>query len=443
MCGIFGIINKEEAPFDYSTFCVLGINNDSRGGDSCGVFMDGEVEYGVDKEKLFADFIYKSTLVQTTDTCKIALGHCRKASVGNISLATAQPVCIYNKDNKIEFVVIHNGTIHNYLDLAKKYIPEIDITGLTDSQVMARIFYYKGFDVLGEYCGGAVFVVVDYRKGEPRVYFFKGSSPKNSYAKEFTEERPFFISKSDNELVFSSIRTYLEVLRPNNELRTIAPNTLIGLKEGKLYRLREFDRKACYQDKPVKYANYYGYSGYSGYSDDDDDEVTVFTTCHTSRQDQETNRYLVGNKLINGKFWMGKYGTLWVNKPQNSYVSEMWFFYGIAIPTEEAYNLILRMYKKFDLDDPELFIECYENIIRYLSFDQLYYFDKSLVKATSATSFENYNGEFQMIGCPTVRNINHGKITSYKGCQGKYPELTQYPTVDIKNIKKIWRPLMK
>ena len=53
MCGIFGIINKVEAPFDYSTFCVLGINNDSRGGDSCGVFIDQEVEYGVDKEKLF------------------------------------------------------------------------------------------------------------------------------------------------------------------------------------------------------------------------------------------------------------------------------------------------------------------------------------------------------------------------------------------------------
>ena len=436
MCGIFGIINKEEAPFDYSTFCVLGINNDSRGGDSCGVFMDGEVEYGVDKDKLFANFIYNSALVQTVETCKIALGHCRKASVGNISLATAQPVCIYNENNEIDFVLIHNGTIHNYESLAKKYIPNIDIKGLTDSQVMARIFYHTGYDALGEYCGGAVFVMVDYRKGEPRVYFFKGSSPKNSYAKEFTEERPFFISRSETEIVFSSIRTYLEVLRPNNELHTIAPNTLIGCKEGKLYRLKEYDRKTCYQDKPVKYVSYY--------RDDYDDEPNLFTTCHSARCDLETNRYMIGNKLVNGKFWMGKYGTLWANKPQHLYGGgEMWFFHGIAIPTEESYNLITKMYRKFDLDDPELFIECYENIIRYLSFDQLYYFDKLLVKATSATSFENFTGTFQMIGNTTVRNIEHGVVISYKGCQGQYPELTEYPRVDIKAIKKIWRPLMK
>ena len=39
MCGIAGIINKTPREFDYSTFCTLGIANDARGGDSCGVFM--------------------------------------------------------------------------------------------------------------------------------------------------------------------------------------------------------------------------------------------------------------------------------------------------------------------------------------------------------------------------------------------------------------------
>lgn len=51
MCGIFSIINSKPRKFDYTTFCVLGVNNDSRGGDSCGVFIDGLWEVGVDKKE--------------------------------------------------------------------------------------------------------------------------------------------------------------------------------------------------------------------------------------------------------------------------------------------------------------------------------------------------------------------------------------------------------
>jgi len=433
-CGIFGIINKAEVPFDYSTFCVLGINNDSRGGDSCGVFIDGQVEYGVDKNKLFKNFIYDSVLVQTTETCEIALGHCRKASVGKISAETAQPVCICNSKKEIEFVVMHNGTIHNYEELAKKYIPEINIKEMTDSQVMAQIFYRKGYDVLGEYRGGAVFVIVDYRKGEPRVYLWKGWSPKNQWQKDFIEERPLFISRSEDELVFSSIRDYLEVLRPDNVLQTIAANVLVGYKEGKLYRLKEFDRSKCYQEKPVTYANYYK----------DYDNDTVFSNpCRTITVDPNKGLYLIDKKPLNGKFWMSRYGSIWVNKPD--YVTtaiEMWFFHGIAIPKEESYNLINRMYKKFDLDDPELFIECFENIIRFLSYDQLYAFKNKKVKAVSPTVWEEYTGEYQMIGQTQVRNYKDGVELNCTLCGGRYPEF-KIPNVDVKTIKKIWRPLMK
>ena len=41
MCGLFGLVGKHSRSFDYSTFCTLGIANDSRGGDSCGIFIDG------------------------------------------------------------------------------------------------------------------------------------------------------------------------------------------------------------------------------------------------------------------------------------------------------------------------------------------------------------------------------------------------------------------
>ena len=122
MCGIFGQISVKAKAFNKRAFCTMGVRNDSRGGDSCGIFIDGNVEYGIDKQKLFINFFRDSKLLEYTTTCKIALGHCRKASVGKVGLETAQPVVIYNDQNKIEFVVIHNGTIYNYEELAKKYL---------------------------------------------------------------------------------------------------------------------------------------------------------------------------------------------------------------------------------------------------------------------------------------------------------------------------------
>ena len=71
-CGIFGIINKKPTRFNKTAFNILGINNDSRGGDSCGIFIDGEVEYGVNDKKLYSSFFKKSNLINNTKKCTIA-----------------------------------------------------------------------------------------------------------------------------------------------------------------------------------------------------------------------------------------------------------------------------------------------------------------------------------------------------------------------------------
>ena len=82
MCGIFGIITPKPRKFDLRAFCVLGVNNDSRGGDSCGVFIDKKYEYGVNEFKFFYNFFPRSKVLNSVTKCQVALGHCRKASVG-------------------------------------------------------------------------------------------------------------------------------------------------------------------------------------------------------------------------------------------------------------------------------------------------------------------------------------------------------------------------
>ena len=207
MCGLFGVITTKPTKLTKTIFNVLGVENDTRGGDSCGIFIDGQVEYGVNENKYYSNFFKNSKLLKATKKCSIALGHCRKASVGVINETTAQPIVLTNDDGKVEFVVMHNGTIYNYKELARKYIPEIDITGLTDSQVMARIFYYKGYDVLNEYYGGAVFVIVDYRENKPKILLWKGASKQNSACLNKTEERPFKFTVSNDKFIFSSLGT--------------------------------------------------------------------------------------------------------------------------------------------------------------------------------------------------------------------------------------------
>ena len=103
MCGIFGIITPKPRKFDLRAFCVLGVNNDSRGGDSCGVFIDKKYEYGVNEFKFFYNFFPRSKVLNSVTKCQVALGHCRKASVGAINAATAQPVVIKDGNGAVSY----------------------------------------------------------------------------------------------------------------------------------------------------------------------------------------------------------------------------------------------------------------------------------------------------------------------------------------------------
>lgn len=255
MCGIFGTINsKKPKRFKYTAFASLGIINDSRGGDSCGVFIDGKYEYGVYGKKLFKDFMTESKILEEFrgKDVSVAIGHCRKASVGAVNEANAQPVIIKDENGNPEFVLIHNGTIKNHEELAKKYIPEVDTKDMTDSQIMARIFHKAGYDVLSEYYGGGIFFIVDYRSGKPVCRFFQGYSKQTEYVKDLTQERPFYFSYRDGTFIFSSIYSMLAANCPGAQLWEPAPNTLYSYSEHGLVAEKEYPRDKVAQTMPYK-----------------------------------------------------------------------------------------------------------------------------------------------------------------------------------------------
>ena len=328
MCGIAGIVNKMPRAFDYSAFCVLGIANDSRGGDSCGVFIDGKYEYGVDKNKYFSSYFLKSDLLDNTDKASIALLHCRKASVGTISEKTAQPVIIKDEYGNVEYVLMHNGTIHNYKELAKKYIPDIDITEMTDSQVMANIFYNVGYEPLNEYNGSAVFAIVDYRGYSPKVLLFKGASKKTKYVKDIEEERPLFycVDKLKRELIFSSIGVHLVALRKDCDTYSLKENALFEFNGKGLSVVKYYSRENAWQQKEYFY-DYYGTSSCSSivppvYMSNESPFITI---------NLEDNTYSFRGKLLHGKVYLSGYGKIENHAKKSPKNYEMFFFNGVAL----------------------------------------------------------------------------------------------------------------
>lgn len=376
MCGIFGIITPKPRKFDLRAFCVLGVNNDSRGGDSCGVFIDKKYEYGVNEFKFFYNFFPRSKVLSSVTKCQVALGHCRKASVGAINAATAQPVVIKDGNGEVQFTLIHNGTILNYLELAKKYIPNVDTKDMTDSQVMAHIFYHTGYKVLGEYLGAGAFVMVDYRKGEPEVFFFKGESKPSQYAAVPQIERPLFCTYSSTEFIFSSIMDYLKALRPGREVFTLPANKLLTLKDGKLYTLKEYDRSKLWQTRSFSsYANTnYSYSSTIDHvcniikrgSEDSFLQSNFGTNYHWDEvvDMDENGVYMIGDERAHGLFWVDAMGNIEKRKVVGTI--QVAFWKGVLLKNISCYSFLAKFAKDMEASHDELILAM-PDLVHFLS----------------------------------------------------------------------------
>ena len=244
MCGIAGYIGNN---FNKYKFNILGLYNDSRGGDSCGVVTSNgnniDVYYGHDKTKLYKNFVELGGLKDANlESPNFALLHCRKASVGGISLATAQPVVIRDENGEIIFSMIHNGTLINYKELAIKYDVDFMLSE-TDSQIFCKTVFKAGYNILSEYDGAGAFVFWDKRDGVDTIKMFKGASLFYENDTTLYVERPLFCINDKNSLWFSSMEESLEFINDTNaKIEPVKHNTLITIKNGKIIGEDKIDR---------------------------------------------------------------------------------------------------------------------------------------------------------------------------------------------------------
>lgn len=285
-CGLFGWLGEFTEDLSKDKVNILGIINDSRGGDSCGIASDGLLYKGEGQSREFEDFLYKNNYNKPVIIPSL-IGHTRKASVGARNSNNIHPFGFGYLKNKhkivdrdkvvnknfeyFEFIGAHNGTLHNYEDLAKEFNvslttkqDKITRTKIDSEILLECIYNSKSFDPLSKYIGAAALVWQDLN--EPNVvYMFRGASSIYQNSATTSDERPLFVYKqSDNSMYYSSIRNSLLMISDMDEENVVEidENTVYKITNGDFENAEKtlIDRSSCYQKV---YATYSSYSNYN------------------------------------------------------------------------------------------------------------------------------------------------------------------------------------
>lgn len=252
MCGIFGFSLKENYNADnyLHKAHILGLYNMTRGTDSAGVYYGGELKKSIYD---YGDLIAIKKYQFNSFGSSIFIGHTRKSSVGAINEKNAHPFMINDR-----YVQVHNGTLKNHFDLAKKY--GIDIKKMhVDSEILAACIEQEGFDVLSEYDGAAAIAATFLDEDDEVLYLFKGGEV-NIQGVEI-EERPLYALPQEEGIYFSSIYNSLSFINSDElkyKIEEVPINRVVKIKNGKvdLSYKNKVVRVPYYEPKPVHTNNY-------------------------------------------------------------------------------------------------------------------------------------------------------------------------------------------
>lgn len=268
MCGIFGHITKNVNSLSIPEVNMLGIINVERGRNSCGLTYDGEIFLGLDKDKIYTDFIKKRVI--KPKSFPTIFGHTRNSSVGTVNIYNTHPFGFGELENgSFEFIGCHNGTLKNYEELAEKYGVNINeaykpngenyttTRKKIDSEILLEILYKtKSYKVLSDYIGGAA-LAWTWCAQPNKMYLWSGASKQWDSSKEMIEERPLCIyQRNKNSTFFSSIEESLHALG-GNETNTfqIDFNTVYIITDGDFKNAEKIpvSRRHATQNEVINY----------------------------------------------------------------------------------------------------------------------------------------------------------------------------------------------
>lgn len=363
-CGIFAWVGKDIKYFRRDLFNILGMYNDSRGGDACGVYFDDMWYKGIGTtakyEKLIPEYDLHNTL--RLKQYPVIIGHDRKTSVGANTLINTQPIVLVDKEENIAYVHAHNGTIGNYEELAKKHNISLE-NAESDSIAIAKLIEYVGFEILAEYEGTGAFVM--YFKDKPNeLYAFHGKS--KTYANGVAvDERPLaYLTIPGKGTYISSESAHLSnIANPKKDIKPceFKYNVLYKLIGDEVIEIKEIDRSAIYP-KTIKtsktvyttgssydsYGNYYNDAYYGNTKYEKSTSKNIYDYTGTVSKDYirwDRGLYRCNDKgdLAHGTYYVTNFGWLNKNTKFEKYATPLYelnFVYGILMKDRRSFEML-------------------------------------------------------------------------------------------------------
>ena len=259
-CGIWGFSSTDASKWDNLArfkFSILGMENDTRGGDGTGIAYDMLVHKTIAPKK-FDDWWRTKDVVPESLTHPVIMGHDRKASVGSLSFENTQPIVFEysGKGNTVQGILAHNGTIYNYKSLYEKHkieahYEDVDIKTMSDSQVLCLLLEKLGWSVLSEYIGSAAFLYMT-AKDPSAMYVYHGKSATRKHMGE-TEERPLHYAVEDDQMWFSSTKAALEkIIRNKSGIKEVPFNKVFRIEGVTMTEVYSVDRSETFQYEAIE-----------------------------------------------------------------------------------------------------------------------------------------------------------------------------------------------
>lgn len=214
MCGLAGFYPKKGKKVNLKNLLLLGILNETRGTDSCGISIGNQRFTGVKELSTARDFINatKDELNEVTLLNKPCIFHTRKSTVGAHNEDNAHPF-IYEglSENTKYFAAAHNGVIRNMQELKRLYIKNevedcekylhIDSHYLIMSLGLNIENNEKHKEILEKYEGNAALLYYN----DDTYNVWKGGCNN-------TEERPMYYIETPEGWYFCSIDSSLNII---------------------------------------------------------------------------------------------------------------------------------------------------------------------------------------------------------------------------------------